>query len=161
MTASSLPATLRAGADGICTLEAAAGLIIAHGTWLARDDDFGRFICHGPGTAAIGWETATDALQAGSLPCSAGERRMLHLAAKPRRPGGRQPRRGRHRHRRPQRRPAGHRNSSRRRTTPLPALTSNRNWATRRDGRIREVTSTVPLDGTPGHGEQNDSDAAA
>ena len=81
MTASSLPAALRAGADGICTLEAAAALIIAHGTWLARDDDFGRFICHGPGTAAIDWEAAIDALQAGSLPCSAGERRMLHLAA--------------------------------------------------------------------------------
>ena len=32
-------------------------------------------------TAAIDWEAAIDALQAGSLPCSAGERRMLHLAA--------------------------------------------------------------------------------
>jgi hypothetical protein len=81
MTASSLPAALRAGAEGLYALEAAAGLIIAHGTWLARSDDFGRFIHHGAGTAAIDWEAAIDALQAGRLPCSAGERRMLHLAA--------------------------------------------------------------------------------
>ena len=97
MTASSLPAALRAGADGICTLEAAAGLIIAHGTWLARDDDFGRFICHGPGTAAIDWEAAIDALQAGSLPRSAGNA-GCSTSRPDLRPGGRQPRRGRHRH---------------------------------------------------------------
>lgn len=30
---------------------------------------------------AIDWEAAIDALQAGRLPCSAGERRMLYLAA--------------------------------------------------------------------------------
>jgi hypothetical protein len=78
MTASSL----RAGATGLYALEAATELIIAHGTWLARsDDDFGHFIHHGPGTAAIDWEAAIDTLQAGGLPCSAGERRMLHLAA--------------------------------------------------------------------------------
>jgi hypothetical protein len=81
MTASSLPAALRAGAAGLYALEAATGLIIAHGTWLARSDDFGHFIHHGPGTAAIDWEAAIDALHAGGLPCSAGERRMLHLAA--------------------------------------------------------------------------------
>ena len=68
MTASSLPAALRAGAEGIYTLEAAAGLIIAHGTWLARDD-FAHFIHHGtgiadPGTemASIEWEAAIYAL---------------------------------------------------------------------------------------------------
>jgi hypothetical protein len=38
MTASSLPAALRAGAEGLYALEAATGLIIAHGTWLERDD---------------------------------------------------------------------------------------------------------------------------
>jgi hypothetical protein len=79
MTASSLPAALRAGAEGLYALEAAAGLIIAHGTWLARDDDFGCFIHHGADTAAIDWEAAIDALHAGRLPCSGGERRMLHL----------------------------------------------------------------------------------
>jgi hypothetical protein len=81
MTASSLPAALRAGAEGLYALEAAAGLIIAHRTWLARDDDFGRFIHHGAGMAAIDWEAAIDALHAGRLPCSGRERRMLYLAA--------------------------------------------------------------------------------
>ena len=80
MTASSLPAALRAGAEGLYTLEAAAGLIIAHGTWLSRDD-FIRFIYHGAGTAAIDWEAAADALDAGELPSSGGEKRMLRLAA--------------------------------------------------------------------------------
>jgi hypothetical protein len=81
MTSSSLPAALWVGSQGLYALEAATGLIIAHGTWLARSDDFGRFIHHGAGTAAIDWEAAINALQPGGLPCSAGERRMLHLAA--------------------------------------------------------------------------------
>ncbi len=80
MTASSLPAALRAAAEGLYTLEAAAGLIIAHGTWLSRDD-FARFIHHGTGTSAIDWEAAISALDAGELPSSAGEKRMLRLAA--------------------------------------------------------------------------------
>ena len=79
MTASSLPAALRAGAEGLYTLEAATGMIIAHGTWLSRDD-FIRFIYHGARTSAIDWETAIDALDAGELP-SSGEKRMLRLAA--------------------------------------------------------------------------------
>jgi hypothetical protein len=37
MTAPSLPAALRAAAEGLYALEAATGLIIAHGTWLAAD----------------------------------------------------------------------------------------------------------------------------
>jgi hypothetical protein len=37
MTASSLTAALRAGAEGLYAAEAGAGLIIAHGTWLARE----------------------------------------------------------------------------------------------------------------------------
>jgi hypothetical protein len=36
MTTSSLPAVLRVAAEGIYALKAAIGLIIAHGTWLAR-----------------------------------------------------------------------------------------------------------------------------
>ena len=79
MTAPSLHAALRAGAEGLYALEAATGLIIAHGTWLARGD-FGCFIHHGAGTAAIDWEAAIDALDAGRLPSSGGERRMLRLA---------------------------------------------------------------------------------
>jgi hypothetical protein len=80
MTARSLPAELRAGAAGIYSLEAAAGLIIAHGTWLTRDD-FTCLIKHGTGIAAIDWEAAARALETGSLPCSGGERRMLTLAS--------------------------------------------------------------------------------
>jgi len=49
MTASSLPAALRAGADGLYAIEAATGLIIAHASWLARED-FARFIHVRPGT---------------------------------------------------------------------------------------------------------------
>jgi hypothetical protein len=80
MTASSLPSGLRAAAEGLFTLEAATGLIIAHGTWLGRDD-FASFIHHGTGTAAIDWEAAIGALDIGELPSSAGEKRMLRLAA--------------------------------------------------------------------------------
>ena len=69
MTVQSLPAALRAAAQGIYALEAAAGLIVAHGAWLARD--FAPFIHHGTGTAAIDWEAAIAALDAGELPSSA------------------------------------------------------------------------------------------
>jgi len=69
MTASSLPAALRADAEGLYALEAATALIIAHGTWLASD--FGRFIHHGTGTAAIDWEAAISALNAGNSPARA------------------------------------------------------------------------------------------
>jgi hypothetical protein len=74
------PAALRAAAEGLYALEAATGLIIAHGTRLARDD-FARFIHQGTGTAAIGWEAAVSALHAGELPTSGGERRILLLPA--------------------------------------------------------------------------------
>jgi hypothetical protein len=70
MTASLLLAALRAGAAGLYTLEAATGLIIAHASWLARED-FTRFIHVGtsisdPGTelASIDWEAAIRALDA-------------------------------------------------------------------------------------------------
>jgi hypothetical protein len=80
-----LPAALRACVHGICTLEAAAGLIIEHATWLGREDFTSRFIEHGAsgGTpmAAIDWDAAITALHAGDLPCSAGERRILAAAA--------------------------------------------------------------------------------
>jgi hypothetical protein len=81
---STLPATLRACAHGIYTLEAAAGLIIDHAIWLDRAD-FARLIHTGPGSeatmAAIDCPAAATALSTGGLPCSAGERRMLTLAA--------------------------------------------------------------------------------
>ena len=68
------------GLPPLYALEAATGLIIAHGTWLDRDD-FGNFIHHGTGTAAIDWEAAISTLDGGRLPSSGGERRMLRLAA--------------------------------------------------------------------------------
>jgi hypothetical protein len=80
VTSLTLPAAPRLAAEGICTLEAAPGLVIAHGTWLACDD-FARFIRHGTGTAAIDWEAAIGALDAGRLPGSAREKRMRRLAA--------------------------------------------------------------------------------
>jgi hypothetical protein len=80
MTTPSLPAALRAAAEGIYALEAATGLIIAHGTWLDRDD-FACFVHQGTGTAAIDWEAAIAALDAGELSSSVGEKRMLRLAA--------------------------------------------------------------------------------
>ena len=108
-TASLLPAALRAGPGGLYASEAATGLIIARESWLARDD-FACFNHAGnsisdPGTelASIDWEAAITALDAGELPSSGGERRMLPRC-QPRRSGPREPRRGHHRHRRPQRR---------------------------------------------------------
>ena len=44
MTASSLPAALRACAAGICTHEAGVSLLIANRTFLSRDDFTNRFI---------------------------------------------------------------------------------------------------------------------
>src|ERR1700722_9986888 len=88
-----LPGALTASAVGIHTLEAAADLIIGCGCWLHREDFTGRFVTAGPdssdagtmdaGTmlASIDWEAAITALDAGELPCSNGERRVLRLAA--------------------------------------------------------------------------------
>lgn len=80
-----LAQALRACARGIYPDEAAIELIIAHGTFLHRDD-FTRHIItseyghRGSMTvhAAIDWAAA---LSAGALPCSSGEKRILHLAA--------------------------------------------------------------------------------
>jgi hypothetical protein len=102
MTVSSLPAALRAGAAGLYALEAATGLIIAHGTWLARDDDFGYFIHHGVGTAAIDWEAAIGALHRPTAMLGRGTQNALPCG-QPRRLRARQPGRGHHGHRPPQR----------------------------------------------------------
>jgi hypothetical protein len=80
MTTSPLQAALLAHAEGLYALEAATGLIIVHGILLARPD-FGSFIHRGLGTAANDRDAAIAALDAGGLPCSAGERRMLRLEA--------------------------------------------------------------------------------
>jgi hypothetical protein len=83
-----LPAALRAAASGIHPLEAGASLLIECGCWLHREDFTGQFVTTATsisdGTtllAAIDWEAAITALDAGKLPCSGGERRVLRLAA--------------------------------------------------------------------------------
>jgi len=82
MTPASLAAALRACAAGLYTLEAGTGLLIAHGTFLHRSDFTSRFILHGTtGMAVVDWDALTATLTAGELPCSAGERRILCIAA--------------------------------------------------------------------------------
>jgi hypothetical protein len=83
-----LTAALRACASGIHPLEASAGLLIDCGTWLHREDLTSRFITTGTSIsdgvtpmASTDWEAAITALNAGELPSSSGERRMLLLAA--------------------------------------------------------------------------------
>lgn len=88
MTTPQLAKALRACAAGLYPLEAGVGLLIAHGEFLHRADFTGRFIRHGisitDGTtemAEVNWDSAISALNAGELPCSAGEQRILRLAA--------------------------------------------------------------------------------
>lgn len=82
---SALAAGLRAHAQGLCCLEAAAELLIAQ-AWLHRDDFTSRFITLHPGAdsgqpmAVIDWPSAIAALDAG-LPSSGGEQRMLKITA--------------------------------------------------------------------------------
>jgi hypothetical protein len=85
MTTDDLTAALHACAAGLYPLEAGVALLTGNGTFLHRDDFTSRFIQHGTSSgtpmAAIDWDAAITALQAGELPCSSGERRILLLAA--------------------------------------------------------------------------------
>lgn len=75
---------LRAHARGLYAAEAAAELLINHATWLRRDAFTGRFlhsVSGHPPMAYIDWADAIAALDAGQLPCSSGEGRILRLAA--------------------------------------------------------------------------------
>jgi hypothetical protein len=82
-----LAAGLRAHAQGLCCLEAAAELLIAQ-SWLHRDDFTSRFITIHPGigigsgqpAAIIDWPAVIAALGS-SLPCSGGEQRLLKITA--------------------------------------------------------------------------------
>lgn len=79
-----LAAGLRAHAQGLCCLEAAAELLIAQ-SWLHRDDFTSRFITVHPGigsgqAAVIDWPAVITALGS-SLPCSGGEQRMRKITA--------------------------------------------------------------------------------
>jgi hypothetical protein len=83
---SQLSAALRAAAQGLHPDEAAAGLIISHGTYLTRGD-FTRHmhsevsISNGTPMAWIDWDAVIGALDAGQLPSSGGEKRVLRIAA--------------------------------------------------------------------------------
>jgi hypothetical protein len=82
-----LAAALRAAAAGILPGEAATGLLIAHATFLHREDFTARFTSTAPsipdGTpmAWISWDAAITALAAGHIPASSGEAGILRLAA--------------------------------------------------------------------------------
>jgi hypothetical protein len=83
-----LTAALRACASGLHAAEAACELIISHATWLHRPDFSNDFIQTGISItdactpmADIDWTAAITALDAGHLPCSGGEARMLRIAA--------------------------------------------------------------------------------
>ncbi len=68
---------LRAWAKGLFSTEAAVELLIGHGSWLYREDfleiavEFGQGITSGAVMAAVDFEAAARALEAGALPCSA------------------------------------------------------------------------------------------
>ena len=85
MTTDELTAALHACAAGIYPLEAGVALLTAEGTFLRRSDFTGRFIERGTGSgtamAVIDWDAVITALQAGKLPCSGRERRVLTLFA--------------------------------------------------------------------------------
>ena len=81
-----ITSAVRAGAAGLYSLEAACELIIGTG-WLRRDD-FARFVSTGTSVtdgvtelAHIDWQSVISSCDAGLLPCSSGENRILRLAA--------------------------------------------------------------------------------
>jgi hypothetical protein len=88
MTPTNLAAALRAQARGLYYLEAAAELLINHASFLRRNDFTEHFtrlatsITDGvTDLAEINWPATLAALDTGDLPCSAGEQRILRLAA--------------------------------------------------------------------------------
>ena len=82
-----LHAALRAQVKGLYACEAATELLIMHASWLHKTDFINEFIHTGTGLisgipmSAIDWPEAITALEAGRLPCSGGESRMLKIAA--------------------------------------------------------------------------------
>ncbi len=81
-----LAGAVHAGAAGLYSLEAACDLVISAG-WLHRDD-FTCFVSTGTSLtdgvtelAHIDWQSVISSRDAGLLPCSSGENRILRLAA--------------------------------------------------------------------------------
>jgi len=74
-------------AKGLLCLEAAVELLIGHRSWLLRGDflaiavESGREVFSGRVLAAVDFEAASRALEAGVLPGSGGEGRVLRIAA--------------------------------------------------------------------------------
>jgi hypothetical protein len=60
---------------------AAVELLIAHACWLFRPDFLGDFVEAADGFAWVDWAGAVAAVDAGWLPCSAGEGTVLRVAA--------------------------------------------------------------------------------
>jgi hypothetical protein len=62
-------------------------LLIGHRSWLSREDflaiavESGQEVFSGREMAAVDFEAAAGALEAGVLPCSGGEERVLRIAA--------------------------------------------------------------------------------
>jgi hypothetical protein len=82
-----LHAALRAQAKGLLACEAATEPLIGQNSWLRRADFVEAFVhtdmglVDGTNMSCIDWPEAISALDAGRLPCSGGERRMLRIAA--------------------------------------------------------------------------------
>jgi hypothetical protein len=82
-----LAAAIRAWAKGLLCLEAAVELLIGHRSWLSREDflaiavESGQEVFSGREMAAVDFGAAAGALEAGVLPCSGGEGRVLRIAA--------------------------------------------------------------------------------
>jgi hypothetical protein len=82
---SQLSSAPRAAAAGIHPDEAAAGLIISHAAFLARDDvtcHIETAACASDDTMAwINWDAVITSLDSGRLPASGGEKRIVQIAA--------------------------------------------------------------------------------
>jgi hypothetical protein len=86
-TTANLANALRADAKGLYCAQAAAELLIAHHTWLTREDftaqhiHIGHHLIDNTQLACIDYTAAIAALDTGRLPSSSGEQRMLRIAA--------------------------------------------------------------------------------
>ena len=84
-----MAAALRAHAAGLLCAQAAVELLIGHGVWLHRSGFVDRFVTVRADAALVGqcvlawvdWHAAADAVAAGQVACSAGEGRILLVAA--------------------------------------------------------------------------------
>jgi hypothetical protein len=84
-----LTAALRAHAAGLLCAQAAVELLIGHAVWLRRSGFVDRFVTVEADPALVGetvlawvdWHASADAVEAGQLPCSAGEGQVLLIAA--------------------------------------------------------------------------------